>query len=84
MSDNFLPLYHLCKYYISSADGLAITNGSFTLSIYQYAFAGLGSVVAAAKIRVTRLGKISPLGQFFMALGEFFSRKNSPMIWAKF
>jgi len=34
--------------------------------------------------RVTRLGEISPFGQFFMALGEFFSRKNSPMIWAKF
>jgi len=35
-------------------------------------------------IRVTRLGEISPFGQFFMALGKFFSRKNSPMIWAKF
>jgi hypothetical protein len=30
------------------------------------------------------LGKILPFGQFIMALGEFFSRKNSPMIWAKF
>jgi hypothetical protein len=26
-------------------------------------------------IRVTRLGKILPFGQFFMALGKFFSRK---------
>jgi hypothetical protein len=34
--------------------------------------------------RVTRLSKISPFGRFFMALGKFFSRKNSPMIWAKF
>jgi hypothetical protein len=34
--------------------------------------------------RVTRLGKILPYGQFFMALGKFFSRKNHPMIWAKF
>jgi hypothetical protein len=40
----------LCKYYLSYADGLAITNGSFTLLIYQYAFAGLGLVVAAAKM----------------------------------
>jgi hypothetical protein len=31
---------------------------------------------------VTRLGKISPFGQFFY--GEIFSRKNHPMIWAKF
>jgi hypothetical protein len=29
--------------------------------------------------RVTRLGKISPFGQFFMALGKFLSRKNCPM-----
>jgi len=36
------------------------------------------------RYRVTRLGKILPFGQFFMALGEFFSRKNRPMIWAKF
>jgi hypothetical protein len=34
--------------------------------------------------RVTRLGKILPFGRFFMALGEFFSRKNHPMIWAEF
>jgi hypothetical protein len=27
---------------------------------------------------VTRLGKISPFGQFFMPLGGFFSRKNRP------
>jgi hypothetical protein len=25
------------------------------------------------------LGEISPFGQFFMVLGEFFSRKSSPM-----
>jgi hypothetical protein len=31
-------------------------------------------------LRVTRLGEILPFGQFFMALGEFFSRKNCPMI----
>jgi hypothetical protein len=35
-------------------------------------------------VRVTRLGKILPFGQFFMALGKFFSGKNRPMIWAKF
>jgi len=35
-------------------------------------------------IRVTRLGEILPFGRFFMVLGEFFSRKSSPMIWAKF
>ncbi len=29
-------------------------------------------------IRVTRLGEISPFGQFFKELGEFFSRKKSP------
>jgi hypothetical protein len=34
--------------------------------------------------RVTRLGEISPFGECFMALGEFLSRKNCPMIWAKF
>ncbi len=34
--------------------------------------------------RVTRLGKILPFGQFFMALGKFFSRKNNPMIGTKF
>ncbi len=34
--------------------------------------------------RVTRLGEILPFGRFFMALGEFLSRKNRPMIWAKF
>jgi len=34
--------------------------------------------------RVTRLGEISPFGRFIMVLGKFFSRKNSPMIWAKF
>jgi hypothetical protein len=34
--------------------------------------------------QVTRLGEISPFGQFFKALSEFFSRKNSPMIWVKF
>jgi hypothetical protein len=32
---------------------------------------------------VTRLGEILPFGQFFMVLGEFLSRKNRPMIWAK-
>jgi hypothetical protein len=36
------------------------------------------------KFRVTRLGEISPFGQFYMALGKIFSRKNHPMIWAKF
>ncbi len=43
---------------------------------------GPGQVVPA--IRVTRLGEILPFGQFFMALGKIFSRKNCPVIWAKF
>jgi hypothetical protein len=36
------------------------------------------------KTRVTKLGEILPFGRFIMAFSEFFSRKNSPMIWAKF
>jgi hypothetical protein len=28
--------------------------------------------------RVTRLGEISPFGQFFMAFGKFLSRKKLP------
>jgi hypothetical protein len=34
--------------------------------------------------RMTRLGEISPFGLYFFESGEFFSRKNRPMIWAKF
>ncbi len=33
-----------------------------------------------AKTRVTRLGEISPFGQFFMALGKILAMKKSPKI----
>ncbi len=56
---------------------------------YHYQYIGIidnraEDTVEGDIIRVTRLGEISPFGWFFMALGEFFSRKNRPMIWAKF
>jgi hypothetical protein len=38
----------------------------------------------AVAFNVARLGKISPLGRNFAALGAFFTAQYRPMIWVHF
>jgi len=72
-------VFFLCIF-AGNIEGILMVNSQF----FHRDFTGILQSFWCQMSRVSRLGEISPFGQFFMALGKFFSRKNCPLIWAKF
>jgi hypothetical protein len=73
-----------CHSLVFFCHGLYVATLSCLVMLLQFRHCWDIAAYILIPCRVTRLGEILPFGRFFMALGKFFSRKNRPMIWAKF